>query len=502
MVLLELGQKITNALKRFRDQPVINDDVVKSCLNEIGLALLQADVDLKLVKQLKDSVVAQYKFNQDFGSNLDRIISRAVAEELTKMLDIERKPFNPVKGKSNVVMFVGLQGSGKTTTCAKYAYYYARKGYRVAMVCADTFRAGAFDQLKQNATKIRIPFYGSYAESDPVAIAKEGVDLFRKEGFELIIVDTSGRHKQEGELFEEMKQVEKAVLPNDIIFVMDSSIGQACYSQALAFKKAVKVGSVIVTKLDGHAKGGGALSAVAATESPIIFIGLGEHFADLEPFIAGSFVKRLLGLGDLNMMVRIVKDAVNEDEQMEMMNHIQNGKFSLKDLKIQYKSALKLGPLNQFASMIPGLGNQLAGRGSEKENIDRIKRQISILDSMNKKELGGTDPINDSRKKRIARGAGVAVEEVDMMLNNYKTFKKTIENLGGMKMSDNVTNLTRNPKQIQQMLAKGLDPSMLQQMGGMDNIMNMVKQFGDMEKKGELKELNAMLKQAKNPKKK
>jgi len=169
----------------------------------------------------------------------------------------------------------------------------------VALVCADTFRAGAFDQLKQNATKVRVPFYGSYSETDPVAIAQEGVSAFKKEGFEIIIVDTSGRHKQESELFLEMKQIQEAVEPHEIIFVMDSSIGQGCYDHAFAFHQSVQIGSVIITKLDSHAKGGGALSAVAATQSPITFIGTGEHFEDLEQFSAQSFIKRLLGLGDL-----------------------------------------------------------------------------------------------------------------------------------------------------------------------------------------------------------
>lgn len=178
-------------------------------------------------------------------------------------------------------MFVGLQGSGKTTTCTKVAYYYKKKGWKVGLVCADTFRAGAFDQLKQNAAKVKIPFYGSYVETDPVAIAEEGVNSFKEAGMEIVIVDTSGRHKQETDLFDEMKQVEKSIKPDNIIFVMDSSIGQQCYAQAEAFKKAVNVGSVIITKMDGHSKGGGALSAVAATKSPIIFVGDGEHFENL-----------------------------------------------------------------------------------------------------------------------------------------------------------------------------------------------------------------------------
>jgi signal recognition particle subunit SRP54 len=175
------------------------------------------------------------------------------------------KAWQPQKGKPNVVMFVGLQGSGKTTTCTKMAYHYQRKGWKTCLICADTFRAGAFDQLKQNATKARIPFYGSYIETDPVVIAQEGVEKFRSEGFDVLIVDTSGRHKQEESLFEEMLQVSNAITPDNVVFVMDATIGQACEAQARAFKEKVDVASVIVTKLDGHAKGGGALSALVGT---------------------------------------------------------------------------------------------------------------------------------------------------------------------------------------------------------------------------------------------
>jgi signal recognition particle subunit SRP54 len=176
------------------------------------------------------------------------------------------------------------------------------------LVCADTFRAGAFDQLKQNATKAKIPFYGSYTERDPVVVAEAGVEQFRAEKYEIIIVDTSGRHKQQAALFEEMQEVARVVAPDDIIFTMDSSIGQAARDQAQAFKSSVPVGSVIITKLDGHARGGGALSAVAATQSPIIFIGTGEHIDDFETFNAKSFVSRLLGMGDISGLLTMVRD--------------------------------------------------------------------------------------------------------------------------------------------------------------------------------------------------
>jgi signal recognition particle subunit SRP54 len=231
-----------------------------------------------------------------------------------------------VKGKQNVIMFVGLQGSGKTTTCTKLAYYYQHKGWKTCLICADTFRAGAFDQLKQNATKARIPFYGSYTEVDPVMIAQEGVDKFREEKFEIIIVDTSGRHKQEESLFEEMLQVSQATNPDNIVYVMDATIGQACEAQARAFKDKVDVASVIVTKLDGHAKGGGALSAVAATRSPITFIGTGEHIDDLEPFQTKPFISKLLGMGDIQGLVDKVSELGLDDNE-ELMKKLQHGEL-------------------------------------------------------------------------------------------------------------------------------------------------------------------------------
>lgn len=318
MVLTELGEKLTGALKKLNQASVVDEAALKSCLNDISMALLQADVNVLFVKKLKDNITMQFKLSEESGSNLRKMILQSVVEELTGMLTVDRKPFEPKKGKPNVIMLVGLQGSGKTTTCTKFAYYWKKKNFRVALVCADTFRAGAFDQLKQNATKVRIPFYGSYTETDPVAIAKEGVEQFKKEGFEIIIVDTSGRHKQEEDLFDEMKQVEAVVKPDETIFIMDSSIGQMCKDQATAFKKAVRVGSVIITKLDGHSKGGGALSAVTATDSPIIFIGTGEHFNDFEPFNPESFVKRLLGLGDLKRLFEVIKDVVPMENQPEL----------------------------------------------------------------------------------------------------------------------------------------------------------------------------------------
>ena len=405
MVLADLGRKITSALNSLGKATVIDEEVLNAMLKEICTALLEADVNIRLVKQLKDNVKQAIDFDEvaqglfkcysfciqihrlyltlNSGLNKRVIIQQAVFQELVKLVDPGIDPYKPKKGKPNVIMFVGLQGSGKTTTCTKMAYYYKKKNWKSCLVCADTFRAGAYDQLKQNATKAGIPFYGSYTEVDPAVIAGDGVDMFKNEGFEIIIVDTSGRHKQEDSLFEEMLAVSNAVQPDNIVFVMDASIGQACEAQAKAFKEKVDVASVVITKLDGHAKGGGALSAVAATGSPVIFTGTGEHIDNLEPFEKKPFIRKLLGMGDIEGLMERVKDLNMDEEQM--MKDIQKGRFTLRNMYEQFQNIMKLGPISQVMGMIPGLnsvfgGGAPGGQISDQESMKRLKRLMTIMD--------------------------------------------------------------------------------------------------------------------------
>ena len=258
MVLAELGNRITAALNSMSRKAIVGEEEIKELLNDISRCLLEADVNISIVKKLKDSVKTEVALTDSAGGmNRRKIIQNAVFNAIKRMLDPGVKPFVPKKGQTNVVMFVGLQGSGKTTSCTKYAAHFQKKGIKTALVCADTFRAGAYDQLKQNAAKVKVKFYGSMTEADPVIIAREGVLELKRDKYELIIVDTSGRHKQEEALFEEMKQVEDAIKPNDVVYVMDGTNGQAVQDQAMHFKARVKVGSVIITKLDCQTKGGG-----------------------------------------------------------------------------------------------------------------------------------------------------------------------------------------------------------------------------------------------------
>jgi len=482
MVLAELGAKITGALSNLANRTVIDQEALDALLKEIGNALATADVNFKLVVQLRNNVKQKVNLEElAQGINKRRVIQKVVFDELCSLLDPGTKPFQPQKGKPNVIMFVGLQGAGKTTTVTKLAYHYKKKGWKSALVCADTVRAGAFDQLKQNAAKVMIPFYGSYTEADPVKVASDGVEYFKKEGYEIIIVDTSGRHKQEAELFEEMRQVATTISPDEVIFVLDSTIGQAAFDQAQAFRSSVKVGAIVITKMDSHAKGGGAISAVAATRSPIVFIGTGEHMEDFEPFSAQQFVRQLLGMGNVEGLVDKLKEAVPSPEnQTELLAKLQQGHFTLRDMKEQFGNILKMGPLNKVMEMIPGFAQILQQSGNK--NIDsgqRIKNFIVMMDSMTDDELDDNKVLQnklarDSRIARIARGSGHSVREVNELLDNFKHFEKMMGKLKNVKIPKSGQIGGRGVAQIGNILP----PNLMKQMGGMGALQSMLKGMG------------------------
>lgn len=506
MVLEDLGKQITGALSKLNRSSVISEEVLDEILKDIVKALLQADVNIRLVSELRNNVKAKCNLEdlQQGGANKTRQIRTAVFNELVNMLTPDREAYQPVKGETNIFMFVGLQGSGKTTTVSKFAHHWARKGWKTCMVCCDTFRAGALDQVKQNAIKLHIPYFGNPYEADPVKLAQEGVEQFRKEGYEIILVDTSGRHKQEADLFEEMEQVLDVTEPDEVIFVMDSTAGQGVFDQAKAFKESVPVGSVVVTKLDGNAKGGGALSAVAATDSPITFIGTGEQFDDFEAFEAKGFVSRLLGMGDIKGLIQTFKEKSDIFEKApEMMERLQKGVFTLRDMKEQFQSVMKMGNMSQLMSMIPGM-SQMMPAGQEKEGAKRIEMFMTCMDSMTDDELDGifrTRKLNPktgkfewvqekgftgTRVKRIALGSGTSIQVVMMLLKCHKQFEKMIGKMGKTALMKNTDSnisqsLQRNPNAIMQQLQRSMSPQMLQQMGGANNMMNMIKQMGNMD---------------------
>ncbi|KAF8350651.1 SRP54-type protein [Amanita rubescens] len=500
MVLADLGRKLNAALSSLNRAPIVDEKVLDATLKEITAALLESDVNVKLVAQLRQKIKAKVKAslesNADKGKEANRkhMVQKAVFDELVALVDPGVEPYKPKKGQPNILMAVGLQGNGKTTTCTKLAVYYQKRGFKSAIVCADTFRAGAFDQTRQSATKAKVAYFGSYTETDPVSIAAQGVAKFKKEHFEVIIVDTSGRHKQESELFQEMVQIGEAVKPNMTVLILDASIGQAAEAQSRAFKESADFGAIIVTKMDGHAKGGGAISAVAATKTPIIFLGVGEHLHDLDRFAPQPFISKLLGLGDVQGLVEHMQDLAtqNPDKQKEMAKKLEEGKLSIRDWREQIQNVMNMGPISKIASMIPGLPQDLL-QGSDEEGSLRLKRMIYITDSMTAdgKPIGLTWHVT-----RVARGSGTSVREVEELLCQYRMMANMAKQAGGkngwlqamQKVQAAAGGKGRGvggmptPAQIQAM-QRAMPPGMLQQMqrqlrsgGGMQEMMKAMMQ--------------------------
>ncbi|KAL1839103.1 hypothetical protein VTJ49DRAFT_1871 [Mycothermus thermophilus] len=503
MVLQDLGRRINAAVSDLTRAPNLDEKAFDAMLKEICSALLEADVNVRLVGQLRKSIRSTVNFKElPPAVNKKRLIQKAVFDELVRLVDPHAEPFKPKKGKANVIMFVGLQGAGKTTTCTKLARHYQSRGFRTGLVCADTFRAGAFDQLKQNATKAKIPYYGSLTETDPAVVAREGVDKFKKERFEVIIVDTSGRHRQESALFQEMKDIQAAIKPDETIMVLDASIGQQAEAQAKAFKEAADFGAIIITKTDGHAAGGGAISAVAATHTPIVFIGTGEHMLDLERFVPRNFISKLLGMGDMAGLVEHVQSL--KLDQKETIKHITEGIFTVRDLRDQLQNIMKMGPLSKMAGMIPGMSHMMQGMDDEEGSL-KLKRMIYICDSMTDKELDSDGKIfieQPSRMVRVARGSGTTVREVEDLLTQQRMMAGMAKKMGGsMKNMQRAQSAMAGGNKAQQLAAM---QKRLQSMGGagaggMPDMANLLKMFGGGDGMPGLggMDMNAMMKQMK-----
>ncbi|CAG61531.1 uncharacterized protein GVI51_K07843 [Nakaseomyces glabratus] len=519
MVLADLGKRINNAVNSALSNT--EDDYVNSIdgmLKGISTALLEADVNIMLVSKVRNNIRSVLLDNKTTNRSMNnvqtkKLVQKTVFDELCGLVDCtDHKVFQPKKKATNIIMFVGLQGSGKTTSCTKLAVYYSKRGFKVGLVCADTFRAGAFDQLKQNAVKARIPFYGSYTETDPVKVAGDGIAKFKKEKFDVIIVDTSGRHHQEEELFHEMVQISNVIKPNQTIMVLDASIGQAAEQQSKAFKESSDFGAIILTKMDGHAKGGGAISAVAATNTPIAFIGTGEHIHDLEKFSPKSFISKLLGIGDIEGLFEQLKTVSNKEDTKATMENIQQGKFTLLDFKKQMQTIMKMGPLSNIAQMIPGMGNMMSQVGEE-ETSQKMKKMVYVLDSMTKEELESDGRIfidQPSRLVRVARGSGTSVFDVEMILMQQQMMARMAQNAkmgkqgGGMPGMPNMTgmpNMPGMPKMTPQLMQQA-QQKLRQNPGLMKNMMNMfggAGGMGGMGGPGGMPDMNEMMKMMQDP---
>ena len=428
MVLEKLGSSLYEALRKVIRAPVVDRELVRELVRDFQRALLQADVNVQLVMELSRNIEKR-TLEEKLPPGISRRehLIKVVYEALTGFVGEKPEALTIRPGRQNLLMLVGIQGSGKTTTAAKLARYFQKRGLKPAVICSDTFRPGAYDQLRQLAESINVDFYGEPDGEDPIGIARRGAERFR--GHEVVILDTSGRHKEERSLIREMQEIAAAVRPQEIILVLDGTIGQQAAAQAEAFNTATDIGSFIVAKLDGSARGGGALSSVAATGARIKFIGTGEKIEDLEPFDPGRFIGHLLGMGDIDGLIKKVKEAevpVTERDVRAMLS----GKFTLADMYQQFEAMRSMGPLQKILTMIPGLGYQLP---QEEFDIaeERIDRYRVIIQSMTVEERENPKILNASRVRRIARGSGTEEREVKELIKQYNTMRKMLKQLKG-----------------------------------------------------------------------
>jgi len=426
-----LSDKLQQTLGDLRGRGRLDEEAVSRAMREIRLALLEADVNLQVVK--------------DF---VTRVKERAVGEEVTKSLTpgqqvvkIVHEELTAVMGGGDsrlafagrpptVILLAGLQGSGKTTAAAKLALMLRKDGKTPALVAADLQRPAAIDQLEQLGRSIQIPTYRS-SDGDPVAVAREGVDWAKSNGNDVVIVDSAGRHQLDDDLMSELERITDAIRPTNVLLVLDAMTGQEAVSVAEAFQGRIDFDGVLLTKLDGDARGGAALSVRAATGKPIKLASTGEKLDQLEWFHPDRMASRILGMGDVLTLIEKAEAAVEADEQAELERRLRAGEFTFDDFLASYKMLRRMGPLKGVLSMIPGLGKQLQGLDVDERELARVE---AIILSMTPRERGLPHLIDGSRRQRIARGSGTTVQEVSRLLNARKEMQKLMKRMGQGKM--------------------------------------------------------------------
>jgi signal recognition particle subunit SRP54 len=429
MVLEGLGQSLRNAIRKIANASHVDQKLVKEVVKDIQRALLQADVNVKLVlemtKRLEERALSE---KPPAGMSSREHVIRIVYEELVKIIGKPRE----IPAKPQRILMVGLYGQGKTTTCGKLARDLHKRGMKVALVAGDVHRPAAYEQLSQIGKKISVPVYGNPKEKSAIKIAKQALKEF--EGYDVVIFDTSGRHALEPDLIDEIKEVAKAVDAENKLLVLDAQTGQQAGPQAKAFHEAVGLTGVVLTKMDGTAKGGGALSAVAETGAPISYIGVGEHLEDLERFDPDRFISRLLGMGDIKSLLEKASEVMDEAKAEEVAKKVMSGKFTLKDMYEQMDMLSGMGPLKKIASLLPGLGDKLGEQDMEATQA-RLERFRVIMDSMTEEELENPKLIKSSRVMRIARGSGTTPRQVRELLKQYDMSRKAVRGfMGNRKM--------------------------------------------------------------------
>jgi len=426
-----LTEKFSSVVEKLRGVKKIDEKTLDEALKDIRTALLEADVNVNVVKEfisdIKQKVLGQELIK---GLSAGETIIKLIYDETIKILGGEEpptlaKPDNPPA----IIMLVGLQGTGKTTTAGKLAKYLKSKGYRVSVASTDVRRPAAAKQLCTLAQSIDIPCFVDEEEKDALKLTEKVIQDAKKQGFSYIILDTAGRLHIDQELMEELKKIKEKVKPAEVLYVADAMQGQDAITTAEEFHKAVGLTGVILTKLDGDAKGGIALSVRKVIGVPIKFIGTGEKIENLEQFYPDRIAQRILGLGDIQTLIEKMQAAIEEDKAKQMAEKIMNAEFTLEDLRDQIRMIRNLGPMEQILKMIPGVGSKIKDLKVDEKQFVKIE---AIINSMTPEERVKPHIINGSRKKRIARGSGTTILDVNKVLKQYEEMKKMMKKMKKM----------------------------------------------------------------------
>ncbi len=433
MAFESLSDKLQNIFKNLRGKGRLSEADVKAALKEVKMALLEADVSFKVVKQFISSIQERAVGEEVFGSlTPGQTVIKIVTEELVKLMgsettEIALKPGNEI----TVIMMAGLQGAGKTTTTAKIAAKLKAKGRKPLLVACDVYRPAAIKQLQINGEKVDVSVFSMGDKISPVDIAKAAVEHASKNNFNVVILDTAGRLHVDENMMEELEQIKEAVNVYQTILVVDAMTGQDAVNVSGTFNDKIGIDGVILTKLDGDTRGGAALSIRSVTGKPILYIGMGEKLSDLEQFYPDRMASRILGMGDIQSLIEKAAAQVDEEQAKELSQKLRKAEFDYNDFLNQMQQIRKMGGMGSILSMMPGVGSQLAGVDMD-EGERSMHRVESIILSMTKEERSNPGLINPSRKQRIAKGAGVDIGEVNRLVKQFDQMKKMMKQMPGL----------------------------------------------------------------------
>jgi len=423
-----LSDKLSAAFKKLRSKGKLSESDVKEAMREVRLALLEADVNYKVVKDFV-SKVSERAVGEEVLKSLTpaQQVIKIVNEELCSLMGGEENRIHlPSKGPG-VIMMTGLQGAGKTTHAAKLALHFKTQGHRPLLVACDVYRPAAIEQLKVVGEKVGVPVFEE-GQGNPVKIAKHALSHAKDYGHDVVIIDTAGRLHIDEELMQELSDIKKEVDPNEILLVVDAMTGQDAVNVAKAFNDQLEIDGVILTKLDGDTRGGAALSVLAVTGKSVKFVGTGEKLEDLEIFHPERMASRILGMGDMLTLIEKAQNSIDEEQAKQMAVKMKENSFDLNDLLDQLRQIQKMGPLKQVLGMIPGVGNQLKDADIDERQLDRTQ---AIIFSMTPQEREKPSIINPNRKRRIAAGCGMKVEDVNRLLRQFEQMQKMMKQLSG-----------------------------------------------------------------------